>query len=333
VSAVPSRLGWLALCLALLGCSPPSPYQASDRAFDQPLVLTLHDLEAPRARAAAGEALSDLHFIEEVSHPWKPGPLGRTNQLLGMEAEFSANPSLLPMIRQAGRLASASDGYFNPALGKLRTLWGLHQDRPDNTAPPAEAAIREVLEQAPRMADIELEGIRMRGGNSALRIDFGPFAQGFAVDTAMLRLREAGITHARLQNGRLRAALLPQGQQSSDEKLDLGAAGEVTLRLLHGEALVRLDSATETYLDPRSGRPPQQRSVTVVIAPAAALAAAAAEALLHVPPDQEGELLQRMGVTHALRQRSGSAPLLTPAMAQRVAGTPLRAARLIPTPQ
>lgn len=317
------HLGLSFLILPLVtGCgpNPPAPYTLSDSAYGQPLRLTLQGVAPKQAKAAATTALADLHFIEEVTHPWRPGPLGRTNQLLTMGGVFSANPSLLPLLRHASRLAITSQGHFNPALGKLRELWGLQRDTPNSSATPSTQDIEALLSQHPRMQDIHIDGIRMSGSNPALRIDFGPFAQGYALDTAVARLREAGVPRARVDNGDI-TVVLGADDKKEAVRQQLWQNREVMVTLHGDEALVRLDSQQRTFINPHSGRPLRGYVMAMVITAHAADAAAVAQALLHVSAGKEGELLQRMAIKYALVQRDGENLILTPAMAERLQGT------------
>ncbi len=314
------RLFLFFIAVALTGCgasSSPS-YEPTDKAYGQPLHVTVNGLPGDQAHLAVETALTDLHFIEAISDPRRPGPLGRTNQLLPMNAEFSANPSVLPLIRHATRLAQASGGYFNPATGRLRELWGPQQPRHTEKSVPSKGAVEALLTQSPQMRDIHIDGIRMRGDNPSLQLDFGPFAQGFAIDTAVARLLEAGAARGRLDNGPFTAVFDKESGGMQNVEVLLPDNHSLTLTLTGMEGLARLDSRRHRFINPYTGAPATPVSVSLVIAETAADAAAAAEALLHIPPGDEEKLLQAMSISHALLLRHGNPLYLTPPMKARL---------------
>jgi thiamine biosynthesis lipoprotein len=311
----------LLLSVLLVGCTPqPETFTTGSQAFSHPLQLTLRGLPEARAEAAAQRAIEDLLFVAEVSHPWKPGPLGRTNQLLGLEAKFSANPSVLPMIRKATLLSEMTRGYYAPAHGKLQQLWGFHSELPVGPVPAAEE-IAAILGARPKMADIRIEGIRMHSTSAAVRLDFGPFAQGYALDTARQRLRESGVNYARLDNGNAVAVLGGGWRVSLPGQTD-------KLPLQRDETLVTLNSDDRAfseegrryhpYLNPHTGYPGRGlRSVSVLHA-YAATAAALAQALLAGGETKLAELIEVIPVEYVLARTADGRTITTAAMARRL---------------
>lgn len=319
----PLLIALLALS-ALSGCDrqPPS-HSTTANAFGQPLTLTLLSDDEALAGAASASAVEDLLFIAEVSHPWKPGPLGRTNQLFGFEAEFSANPSILPMIIESTRLEQATAGYYSPSLGKLQQLWGFHSELPSGPLPEAEE-VQAVLDAAPSMQAINIDGIRMRSDNAALRIDFGRFAQGYALDTARARLQEHGIDLARVDNTNA-VAVLGDGWYTS-------LADGSRLQLLEGEAALTLSAEDEgyyqqerlihPYLDPTNGFPSDGLQAVTVIHRSAASAAALAHALLSGGEAKLAEQLNVLPVEYAIAVTTDGRQITTPALARRMQSAP-----------
>ncbi|MGM0594295.1 MAG: FAD:protein FMN transferase [Pseudomonadota bacterium] len=310
----------LPMLLLLSACdSPPQSHTSRSSAFEQPLTLTLLGTSEQHAREAAEVALEDLHFIAEVSHPWRPGPLGRSNQMFGLAGEFSANPSIMPMLERAAELEQLSHGYYAPALGKLNALWGFHSDLP--TGPiPAEEEIQAILEAEPTLDAIHREGITMRSDNPAVQVDFGPFARGYAIDTARDRLIEEGIETALLDNDNF-IATVGEGWQFS-----LGNNGMLPLQA--GEAAVTLDTTEyrlddgqlpyHPHLNPQSGYPGRGIERVTVLHPSAGTAAALAHALLAGGEAMLPQQLQRLPLEHALIQTNDGRSITTPALEQRL---------------
>ena len=302
----------LSLFLLLTGCGPDGPLVEQRRTTDfGETELTLVGLEADRAQRALSAAAEDLHFIAEVSAPGRPGPLGRTNQLLALTAEFSANPSLLPLIRRAQVLSKRTGGLFNPALGRLHALWG-------SAGPPDQTTLRAVLRYGPTMADIVIDGIRMRPTNPAVQLDFGAFAAGYAIDTAMASLREAGGRRAAVRTAHGLSVLgqAPTGRWRLTVPLTAGEQAEVTLR--GGEAAYTVADAPAHHpergpIDPRTGQPATGFHSVTVVAPSAY-----ATALLVSGTAHWRRLASSLGVTSVLTVAADGEFSATPAMTERL---------------
>ena len=315
------RFGPLALLapLYLLSACGQAPqleqsnrYQLESTAFGQHLHIETWSTQADIAQQAMQVAVDDLHYIAEISHPWRPGALERTNVLLAMQGEFSANPSGLPLIEQATVLYRQSDGHFNPAMGQLQRLWGFHQDESDLAQPAADAeAIDAVLSARPGMDEIRVQGIRIASSNAQLRLDYGHFARGHGLDIARQRLQEAGLPKARIQTPNAWVLLgKPEGAVA------LPHYGGLPLLLETEESVYTLSIEDRYYLanghqihpfiSPFDGQPVQGIRHLSVIHPSAATAAGQAQALLIAGLDAMPALANQMGVVdYLLEDHSG----------------------------
>lgn len=328
------RLTGLFLALVLSACQPTPETGGALRqstettAFGLSTQIEVWARNNEQAATALRYAVEDLHYVAEISHPWRPGALGRTNELLGMAAEFSANPSGLPMIRQATELYRLSEGYFNPAMGWLQNMWGFHQADIDFVLPADPQAVNRLLAAAPSMEDIRIEGIRIASSNPQLRLDYGPFAPGYGLDIARQRLHEVGIHQATIHTPN---AYLVLGEPHSS--LTLTHYPELTLALTAGEALYTVSIEDRYYeadgqrvhpfINPFDGQPVRGiRHLTVIHPDSAASAAAQAQALLLVGEDKLPALAQRMGVHHYLWQHEDGHYLASPAMRERLGDAP-----------
>ncbi len=322
----------LLLGLLLAACSDPPQVRTEQMlAFGTLVQITVVGVPDKLADQAFGEARESLDFMHSAWHPWKPGPMGRTNQLLATGGWFSANPSVLPLIAPARRLERASHGLFNPTLGKLEALWGFHTDeRPADQRPPSPAAIAALLKQAPSMEDVQLEGIRMRGTNPAVQLDVGGFAKGLAVDRVIDRFRELGIRNAIVNAGGDLRAIGRHG----DRPWRIGirnprGEGVIASLQVSGDESVFTSGDYERYfiykgkryhhiLDPRTGYPARGAVSVTVIHPDATTADAAATALMVAGPDQWQAIARSMGVKDVMLVDEAGKVHMTPSMARRV---------------
>lgn len=324
-----SRLLWLLPLLLLVACSDDQPpYTESIAAFGAPVVFDIDGVAASRARTAVAAAVGDLKYIEEATNPLRPGPLGRTNQLLAATGEFSANPSLLPLIQQAQRLSRQSHGLFNPALGRLLALWGFEQESPHGP-PPAAAPVAALVALHPSPDDITIDGIRMNCRNAAVRLDFGDYGRGYALDAALARLRAADIQAASLVTADAAARI---GRGITVTINVTGADGTtplVRIGLLPDEVAYTVSAARRSYvyhgkrysavLDPATGRPAQEVYAVTVFGHSLARAAASATALFVAGPDGWAAAAHDLGVDRALLVDAEDTVHITPALQGRVA--------------
>jgi thiamine biosynthesis lipoprotein len=327
---MPKFASLLPLVLLLAACQGEPPVQRKTfTAYGSPVTIAVHGLAAEPAQRALDEAAADLLYIEEGNDPARPGPMARTNQLLATTAGFSAVPSLLPQIQQAQALSARSSGLFNPALGGLLELWGFYSD--PKGPPPTPEAIATLVAQQPAMSDIVIDGITMRSRNAAVRLDLGDFGRGYALDTALTRLREAGVNAGSLttpgaaarigQGGELVLVLTGRDGRTPLARIAL-QADEVayTVTPLRG-AYLHDDRLYHPLLDPATGEPARAAFAVTVFHSSLAEAAAGAQALFVAGPARWIDTARALGIRHALLVDAEDGLRVTSALAPRVAMT------------
>jgi len=319
------------LLLLLTACGPggPDTDRLTLQAFGTLVDLTLYPAGAHDLALIESELSADLDIMHGSWHAWEPGSLGRINELLVLGGEFSAPPSVLPLIERAQELETLTDGLFNPALGRLVAAWGFHQDKPSGPPPTADA-LEAMLADPPRMADIERDGVRLRGRHPELQLDFGGLAKGLAVARSLDLLAELGVEYAIVNAG---GDLMTLGQPPDRPwRIGLrdprGAGVLASIRLGAGEALFSSGDYERGYewegervhhvIDPRSGRPSRGIASATVLHGDPALADAAATTLMIAGPQLWPTYAQRLGVDQALVVLDDGSVELTPAMETRV---------------
>lgn len=327
------RLACLLAALPLVAACAPSPSTATQEetffVFGTLVNVQFADISPELAEQAFVAVQSDLEFMHYSWHAWQPGPLGRTNQLLETTAWFSANPSVLPIIAEGRALSLKSGGLFNPAIGHLIRLWGFQRDEPAGTSPP-EAEIQKLLEQNPSMADIEIDGVRMRSRNPAVRLDLGAYAKGYGLDRIVENLRNLGVKNALLNAG---GDLRAYGQHG-DRPWHIGIRhprldGIIASVDVVGDESVFTSGDYERYfdeknrrqhhiIDPRTGHPTTGTQSVTVIHPVAATADAAATALFIAGPKAWHATAKAMGIQQVMLIDSDGRIHLSPAMQARI---------------
>lgn len=190
---------FLATLLAI-GCQQqPSVLEHHETIAGIPHSLWIASHDQSQARRASNAVFTELRLLSEFTHPVNSKPISRVNVLLRSGEWFSVNPSMTGILSQSADYYRATGGIYNPpGIGALRELLGWYrpvggQFRPDKQL------LGAVLSQLPTMEQIELDGIRMRGTNKRIRLDFDWFAHGYAIDMQIDHLRQLGIDNARLR--------------------------------------------------------------------------------------------------------------------------------------
>jgi FAD:protein FMN transferase len=345
------RVGVLAtLCAGLLAaCTESPPLRESLLVFGTEAHIEVRGGDVAAVRAAIAQSAADLNRLHRDWHPWEPGALTAFNAALA-DGEPVPVPEVLQAPLQRGReLATASDGLFNPAIGRLVGLWGFHtHDYPIHTPPPAAEALLAWREDVPALAQLEvLADGRVQSRHPQLQLDLTAMAEGFAAAVVAGHLRAAGVDGALIAIGGDVLALGDAGQRPWQvgvrDPFD-GAGGLFAgLALQDGEALFSSGSYARYreapvggrwphVLDARSGLPARGVAAVSVLHRDPVLADAAATALMVAGPARLAEVAGRLGVRCVLLLTEEDTLLMTAAMHARLRllREPARRAPLLP---
>lgn len=315
------------------GCSSrPAVYHEQLLVFGTVVDIQLWGVDEAQGRQVVTRLAEDFEYMHRTWHAWHPGTLGRVNALLASGEVFSAAPSILPLIERGAELSQRSGGLFDPAIGKLVALWGFASDEPPKGPPPTAEAIRAILDQHPSMADIKLDGINMQAQNPALKLDFGAFAKGYAVDRAIDVLRELGIQHAVVNAGGDLRAIGRHGERAWRVGIRHPRAEGILASVeVEGDESVFTSGDYERYfdwkgkrydhiIDPRSGYPAEGLSSVTVFAQQADVADAAATALFVAGPKAKDWLpvARAMGISGAMLVDEQGMVQITPSIRERI---------------
>ncbi len=320
--------------LLMTACSQkPRLYQGSVFTFGTIVDYSIATTDPAVAQRAINAIQQDLDYMHVAFHAWHPGPLGRINQLLATTGLFTANPSILPLLRESRQLSIESQGLFNPAIGHLIKAWGFQSDDGvEDHAPPTPAQIKAWLAKNPQMTDIVIKNIQIRSTNPAVRLDLGAVAKGYAVEQIIDHLQALGIKDAILNAGGDIKAIgqHPDGRPwyvgiTHPRQKDAVLAG---LDVMPGESVFTSGDYERffTYqgkrydhiIDPRTGYPASQTESVTVITSSATRADAAATALFIAGPSQWPSIAKAMQIKYVLLIDAHGHGEATPAMLKRL---------------
>ncbi|MGD8311059.1 MAG: FAD:protein FMN transferase [Gammaproteobacteria bacterium] len=327
----PRLIFLLSLACVNLACSrEEAVFHDRFFAFGTLIEITLYGVEQERAIRASDIIEREFHQRHTDWHAWEPGILNTTNAQLATLEPFTADPAILPLLVEAGRLSRLSQGLFNPTIGKLIALWGFQADELPLGTLPDPGAIKTLVEQAPSVRDVTITGERIQNSNPAVQYDLGAFAKGYAIDRSIDRLRELGIENAIINTG---GDLRGIGRHG-DRPWRIGIrhpreSGVLASVELDGDDSVFTSGDYERYfevdgkryhhiIDPRSGFPADTTTSVTVIHSDAATADAAATALFVAGPGEWLDIARRMGVHYVMLVDTSGVIHMNPAMQERI---------------
>jgi thiamine biosynthesis lipoprotein len=322
----------LLLSLLVSGCGDSErARQAKFFAFGTEIDVSLYGVDADTAANTVDALEQAFNNVNDTWHAWQPSTLTRINQAIAKGETIDIQPQVAAVIREATGYAEDSQHLFNPAAGKLFELWGYHQDNWfESRPPPAQQEIDAWLAAAPSMDDISIKDGTLRSDNKQVKLGFGGFAKGTAVDTAIAALQQQGISHAIINiGGDLRAI-----GRHGDRPWRIGIrhprkeGGMLASVAIEGDESVFTSGDYERYftyegeryphiLDPRTGYPARENISVTVIHPQAARADAAATALVVAGKDWP-QIAVSLGIDHVMLMRADGQIEMTPAMTEQV---------------
>jgi thiamine biosynthesis lipoprotein len=327
------------IALALLAALASSgvlaeEYRATSYVFGTIVQVTVADADPALARRAAGRVLEEFDRMHRELHAWKQGDLVALNQAIARaDRGIRTTAEIAMLIRRAQDLSERSGGLFDPAIGKLVALWSFHRDKPGGPVPDARDIARLVAAH-PRMGDLRVNGVEVTSSNTAVQLDFGGYAKGYALDRAAELLRQDGIANALVNVGGNAMALGRHGARAWRVGLDAprGAGLLATLELNDGEAVgtsgdyrryYEIDGKRYSHIiDPRTGYPVAGvESVTVLVAAGAgagALSDAASKPIFVEGVRGWKDAAARMGVSRAMLVDSDGVVHITPELKARL---------------
>lgn len=161
-----------------------------------PVMGTIADLgvvhdDPVAGHAAIDAAVEELRRVERLMSRYSPtSDVGRANRVAARDA-VDVSPPTVAVLEAAIAWAIASDGAFDPCIGRAVDLW----DVAHHTTPPPAGDVRRLAGRRLYRA-LDVDGgarPRVRLTDRDAAIDLGGIAVGYAVDRAVDALRRRGI--------------------------------------------------------------------------------------------------------------------------------------------
>ncbi len=321
--------------LLFASCGREPLYHSQSYVFGTLVDISIYGEKEPRALALTEHIFADFQALHNQLHAWNG-----TSELSQLNAAFAKgtqanpiSPRMAEILNSAQQLSIQSDGLFNPAIGHLIGLWGFQSDTFSAKQVPA-LDIENLVKQKPSMQDLSISATHVSSSNSAVKLDLGGFAKGYALDQARNYLKSQGVKHALINIGGNVIALGQHGskpwrvgiqhprQPNAMASLDLpdgwaiGTSGDYQRYFeLNGKRYCHL-------LDPNTGYPATfNQAVSVLVAPSAqagTLSDVASKPIFLATPQQQSAYAKRMGVSHYLVVNAAGKVSVSPDMQKRI---------------
>jgi len=305
--------------------------QAKFFAFGTEIDVSLYGVDNQTAENTVDALEAAFNNVNNTWHAWQPSTLTRINDAIANGEPIEVEADVAAVITQAAEYAQDSRHLFNPAAGKLFEVWGYHQDNWfESRPPPSQESIDVWLHAAPTMQAIHIEDGTLASDNKMVKLGFGGFAKGTAVDAAINALKQLDIENAIINIGGDLRAIGSHG----DRPWRIGIrhprkeGGMMASVAIDHDQSVFTSGDYERYftyegkryphiIDPRTGYPATETISVTVIHQQAARADAAATALV-VAGAEWPQIAASMGIDHVMLMRADGQIEMTPAMAEQV---------------
>jgi thiamine biosynthesis lipoprotein len=175
------------------------PVLLSVEAMGTRFELVLHGADAVRLRAAGEEALREIERLERLLSCYRAD-----SEITGVNHGAAREPvrvsaEVFRLLEACADVTGRTEGAFDVTIAPLMRVWRLAGDR----GAMADAGAVEAACNVTGMRHVVLDDdeLTVRFGHSGMAIDLGAAGKGYAIDVAIDRLKEAGITSALLHGG------------------------------------------------------------------------------------------------------------------------------------
>lgn len=240
-----------------------------------------------RLRAAGEEALSEIERLDtQLSTYRSMSDINRINARAA-SGPIPVEPRLFFLLQLAERLYRVTNGAFDITIGPLMQCWGFV--RGTGQVPDPETLAEARGKTGMHLVRLNEEDRTIEFARPGVRLDLGAIGKGYAIDEAVLILREAGVTSAFIHGGTSTMYAMGKPQENDAWKVairypdadeaDRSQESIMAVVALENEALSVSAVSGKSFevdgteyghvLDPRTGWPTSGAVQTAVALPSA----------------------------------------------------------------
>lgn len=324
------------LALLLFACDKPvQQYDYTIFSFGTLIDVTLYNV----SRKQADTAFEQLQQMFDKNHqdwsPWTNGDLAQLNENLGKSSgtgdSINVPGHLVPILKRSIKLSELSNNYYNPAIGNLINLWQFHKYQDKNIKPPPHQSIQDLIDKHPQMSNLSFnDRNQLVNTNTAISLNFGAFAKGYAIGLGIKKLQKLGISDAIINAGGDLSVIGRHGDRAWNIGIRHPRKDSIlaSIKVKTNESVFTSGDYERYYfyqsvryhhiLDPETGYPTKDAQSVTVLHPDPGLADAAATALFVAGSKNWQSVARQMGIEHVMLIDASGNIQLTAAMEKRV---------------
>ena len=321
--------------LLLTSCSKPEPlYNSQSYVFGTLVDITIYGETEEKSQSASNAIILNFQNLHNRLHAWRPSKLKSLNIAFAQgKTPVAVDADIAIMIADATKLSIQSNGAFNPSIGALIESWGFHHDA-FKPVPIDQEKINSLVIANPQMLDIVIKNGQAFSNNPKVQLDFGGYAKGYALDSALAYLQKQGIKNALINIGGNIIALGKHGENPWRVGIQHPRKPNAiaTLNLESGWAIgtsgdyqryFEIDGKRYCHIiNPATGYPVEGvQAVTVLIPPsinAGVLSDVASKPIFIAKPEARANAAQGMHVENFMVIESPANIYVSPAMAKHI---------------
>lgn len=296
---------WLALIgLAILvSCSPSiaptEQYQLNGNTMGTYYVVKFYSQAAVDKTALQQQIDTELELVNDLMSTYRPeSELMRFNRHSDSSV-FPLSPQTYTVVSEALRIAQQTQGVLDVTVGPLVELWGFGAHGRIEHAP--DEALIDQTRAVVGYNKLTLSSQGLSKAESALAVDLSPIAKGFGVDQVAAILEQNGISDYLVEIGgemRLKGSKPEQQPWKIAIEKPVNSERAVQRILVPGDVGVATSGDYRNYfeesgvryshlLDPRTGKPINNRTVSVTVLHPSCMTADGYATALNVMDSQE----------------------------------------------
>ncbi|NOQ89873.1 MAG: FAD:protein FMN transferase, partial [Gammaproteobacteria bacterium] len=310
---------------------PAKQYDYSIFAFGTIINVVIYGADKLLAESAFAQLQADFDRYHQHWSPWTTGDLAQINNKLNKNTAAQLPEHLIPIIQASIELSQQSNNFYNPTIGQLINLWQFHKYQDNDIHPPEKKRIQELIKKNPVMADLSLDGNNILStSNTAVSLNFGAFAKGYAIELGIKRLQTLGIQNAVINAGGDLSVIGKHGDRAWNIGIRHPRKDNVlaSVEVKNNESVFTSGDYERFYsyqgkryhhiLDPRTGHPTQDTQSVTVIHQDAGRADAAATALFVAGSEHWQQIAENMQIHYVMLIDSAGNIHMTPEMQKRI---------------
>ena len=303
----------LLFCLSAEAARKPVVHRQTRQVMGTSCEIQVYDADSVRAERAATRALDEIERVDGLLSNYNPAAELSVMNREAARSPFHASAELFDFVQMCRRFHEETSGTFDPTVGPIVRAWGFFTQRP--TKPPDGA-----IETAKAKSGFDKVQLNERDRTVSysvpgLEIDPGGIGKGYAVDRAVLILKQEGISSALVSAGgsSLYALGRPPGRSAwriaiKDPANWQQPIGYVDLRDNSlstsgiSEQSVQIGSHRYSHIfDPRTGDPVENMCQVTVVAATGTETDALTKAAYILSRESVAEIVKRRTGMHVLR--------------------------------